>query len=149
MYGAQAALSNLRVYSPGGLHQRSLRLTPVTGDSQAQETCWTALRVPPHGAAPAGAAHSDRVRLYLRASGDTAAQTAGGVRSGGDVMNGKHGFTLDDAWDAGSNGVGGHPPVALITTLGCPHCKRVGAGAQTPYPVHGDGVAPDACPGYG
>ena len=42
-------------------------------------------------------------------------------------MNGKHSFLsgYDDAWDSGSNGVGGHAPVAVITTLGCPHCKRV------------------------
>ncbi len=68
-------------------------------------------------------------RLHSRAagSGSTAGSTAQAGPAEAGSMNGKHSFLsgYDDAWDSGSNGVGGHPPVAVITTLGCPHCKRV------------------------
>ncbi len=67
--------------------------------------------------------------LHSRAtrSGGTAESTARSGPGESGEMNGKHSFLsgYDDAWDSGSNGVGGHPPVAVITTLGCPHCKRV------------------------
>ena len=105
-------------------HRRSTRLTQVPRDSG-----WEVLRCANSGAAQPGGAYRRSARLLPHASSDAAEQTVDVTRSG-DVMNGKHGFSNDDAWDAGSNGVGGHPPVAVITTVGCPHCKRV----QEPLP---------------
>ena len=67
-------------------------------------------------------------------SSSSTAESTGrsGPGTGVGAMNGQRSFLsgYDDAWDSGSTGVGGHPPVAVITTLGCPHCKRV----RTPLP---------------
>ena len=134
--GAQCAQAALHALGGGSVswHRRTLRLTQEAGGNSRRDGGEGPSRFADCGAVPRGVLYCRSARLSVRASGETAARIAEGARSG-DAMNGKHGFANDDVWDTGSNGVGGHPPVALITTLGCPHCKRVQAPQPRAAPV--------------
>ena len=123
--------------SPAASHRRDAAGLPSRVPACAPAKCDCSRQLRCAGRAVGGLSADSALRkghgrhhlLAIAARSGSTAENTGQSNPSSGAMNGKqqHSFLsgYDDAWDTGSNGVGGHPPVALITTLGCPHCKRV------------------------